>query len=313
MLTEEEQSALKESMSESAEAQMRRPAERVSAPTPVALVADDRAAERARPAARRLANRWAKLAQKQLRRLGNADLEIALDGVSLIRAGALRSDLEGAWGGGLRVPSRKANTTLWVVGPVIEASIAQLLGETEAAEPRREPSAIAVRIFDEIGSSLLDSYSLAWAQEEGCRTEVAGPVSVMDVVRELEDEPAVLVATLALSGPFSGSLRLVGPTRAFVLPARPARAVPVPRGVVRSVLGEVPIELCVELGCGELTPRRLASLKPGDVLPLNRLIGDSLPVLVGEQVRARVQPVLRGDALAVQVCEPIDLNGGSTK
>ena len=64
---------------------------------PVALIADDRAAESARPNGLRIGTRWANSARAAILRLSGAKVEIDVLAADTVDASALRDELSGSW------------------------------------------------------------------------------------------------------------------------------------------------------------------------------------------------------------------------
>ena len=72
----------------------------------------------------------------------------------------------------------------------------------------------------------------------------------------------------------------------------------------QSLLHDVPLELCVELGRVTLNLKELASrLGPGSVIPLNKLTGDKLDVRVNKRLVARAEAVAVGERCGVRIVE----------
>jgi len=70
-----------------------------------------------------------------------------------------------------------------------------------------------------------------------------------------------------------------------------------------SFLYDIPIELVVELGRTKLTVRELSELKSDDIVPLDRLAGQPLDILVGGQLFGRGEVVVADDRVALRVVE----------
>lgn len=70
-------------------------------------------------------------------------------------------------------------------------------------------------------------------------------------------------------------------------------------------LYDIPIELVVELGRTQLTVRELSELTTDDIIPLDRLAGQPLDILVGGQLFGRGEVVVSDDRVALRVVELI--------
>ncbi len=83
-----------------------------------------------------------------------------------------------------------------------------------------------------------------------------------------------------------------------------------PRGAAEgsfaSLLGDVPLELTVELGRARMSLREVASrLGPGSVVTLSKLTGEKLDVRVNDRLVARGEAVAVGDRFGVRIVEII--------
>jgi len=77
----------------------------------------------------------------------------------------------------------------------------------------------------------------------------------------------------------------------------------------QTLLGDVPLELTVELGRVTLSLREVAGrLGPGSIIPLTKLTGEKLDVRVNDRLVARGEAVAVGDRYGVRIVEII--NGG---
>jgi flagellar motor switch/type III secretory pathway protein FliN len=68
-------------------------------------------------------------------------------------------------------------------------------------------------------------------------------------------------------------------------------------------LETIPLEIVVQVGSATLRLGRLHELQPGDLIPLDRKIGDPFELRSGGVVLARVEPVGNGDGIAVKIIE----------
>jgi flagellar motor switch protein FliN/FliY len=73
-----------------------------------------------------------------------------------------------------------------------------------------------------------------------------------------------------------------------------------------SLLGDVPLELSVELGRVKLSLREIAGrLGPGSIIPLGKATGDKLEIRINEHLVARGEAVAVGDRYGVRIVEII--------
>jgi flagellar motor switch protein FliN len=77
-----------------------------------------------------------------------------------------------------------------------------------------------------------------------------------------------------------------------------------------AMLGDVPLELSVELGRVMLTLREIAGrLGPGSIIPLTTLTGDKLDVRINDRLVARGEAVAVGDRYGVRIVEIVEPSG----
>ncbi len=82
----------------------------------------------------------------------------------------------------------------------------------------------------------------------------------------------------------------------------------------QTLLGDVPLELTVELGRVTLSLREVAGrLGPGSIIPLTKLTGEKLDVRVNDRLVARGEAVAVGDRYGVRIVEIINGNGTGGK
>src|SRR5262249_39584141 len=101
MLEAEEVAAIREAMGQAAQM----PETATSGPaaerdaTPIALIAEDRAAVQARPNGLKLASRWGRLTKKLLGRMTGAKIDLDVLGAESVEAASLRDEMMLAWTG----------------------------------------------------------------------------------------------------------------------------------------------------------------------------------------------------------------------
>jgi flagellar motor switch protein FliN len=71
-----------------------------------------------------------------------------------------------------------------------------------------------------------------------------------------------------------------------------------------SFLGDVPLELSVELGRVTLTLREIGErLGPGSVIPLSKLTGEKLDIRINDRLVARGEAVAVGERYGIRIVE----------
>ena len=300
-LTSEELEALQTSMSESSKTAAARAPQRLALPVP--LIREERVVERARPAALRIGKRWAQRMQRILTRVLGYEVEVGVRGAEASSPEAIVDELPSSWLQGARVDGRPGVLLIAFNGGVVEACAARVLGDTSTAGSGTDVlSAAVLEVFTHTGNLLLGGLRVALDQEQGCMLNVdPGLRSFERCATELRMNQSVVVLTLEVRNAPGGTIRLVAPPETLVIPPRPMQSVPVTMDDVRHILGDVPVELRVDLGEVRMSAKQLCTLVPGAVLPLERLIGEGIPVLVAGKVKAYGTPVAIGDVVAIEI------------
>ena len=263
----------------------------------IAIIADDRAAERGRPNGLRLAGRWARQVERHLARLTGAKLAVSVAGVESIEGAAMRSDTADGWLAAVR--GDDGDGIVSVTGGLIEGVVARLLGDPRATVVAdRAPSMVARRLFAPAGQAVVAALIESWRDELGARL---APAEKPDDWRHgIGDADLVLVVTLAVTSP-PGAIRLcVRPELLAGQVAAPAGTA-APTAAIESALGEVPVDVEVELGRARLKMAELRALVIGQVIPLERLVDEPVPITVGGVVKAKGTPLLHRGAVAVEI------------
>ncbi len=275
--------------------------------SPIALIADDREGERARPRALAIANRWAPLLTQRLKRAFNLDLEVAVDEAAVTDGSYLARDLPSTWNRSILVDGGKELLIVSVGGPLVEVVAAVLLGakmddDQEPPAEDRAPSPVAKKIFSRGGKMVISSLL------EVIRDEDHRPFETLETAeasenrwRKLSESDPIIVTTLKVESPVAGSVRIIGTPEAFVAP-RPVQSAPaVPPAVIADVLGKVHVELSVELGGATMPMRDLRGLGPGTLIKLDRTMSEPVPVRCEGALKARGQVISQNGNFAVEI------------
>jgi flagellar motor switch/type III secretory pathway protein FliN len=272
---------------------------------PIALIADDHAARRARPEGRRLGEQWALALGKRIKRSFGVDLDLGLDTVEASDGGWLRTELGGTWMRCLELAGRPGVALLSIGGPLIEALAAHLLGgaavELDAPRP---PSATALSVFSPVGAAVCAAVSEVWQEQQGATVRVlCDPVANEAERRSLSEVDLLVTVTLRASGPLGGTIQILARPETLVAPTPRIEAVPVAPGAVEAVLGGVAVEVSVEMGRHRITLTELAALRPGRIITLSRSIDDPLPVLCEGVLKAHGRVRETGGLLTIEIVE----------
>lgn len=271
---------------------------------PLALIADDRVAETARPAAMHLAERWADLASTRLKHVLKGDVAIHVVGAEVIDGGALREELEQMWTCALSLSDRPGTAIVAVGGPMISGVAARLLGavEEESDEEERKPTSASLRVFEPVGRALVDSLVIRWEGQDRCHITVDDSEEGTKAEKRVLLESDVVVAvTMTVDGPVKGRMRLLAKPATMVPPIQPIEAVPAAPGAIEYALGQVEVDVRVELGRARLSMAELKHIRPGTILTLGQFVDDPLPVQCSGVVKAYGRAVVTRGVLAVEV------------
>jgi flagellar motor switch protein FliM len=272
---------------------------------PVALIADDRAAERGRPNGLRIGNRWAAYTRERLGRLTGTTIDVEVVGSETVEAGTLREEIGAGWTCCIDVPGRPASALLLVTGPIIDALSAVVLGGRAAGgRSLRRPSAASLRLFERPGAIICESLATAWREEQSLDLRAdCDPARVEKWRREMGDDDVIVVVTLSVGEPTAGVVRLIARPETLVVPPAPFESIPAPRGAIEEALGCVPIEVRVELGTIRISMAELARLQPGTLIPLHKFVDDPLPVSLAGKVKAHGRALVSRGVMAVEITE----------
>jgi flagellar motor switch/type III secretory pathway protein FliN len=208
-----------------------------------------------------------------------------------------KDELRGGWIAGLR--SGEGEMLVAVHGAVIDVAAARRCGAaTMTSDPNRPPSLVSLRLFQPAGKSLLDAWSTSW--KEVFSSELAASSDLGIVARLIEARSVVRVA-LTFSGALSGRVSVY--VRPEVLVQRPAALASFKADALRiaSALGNVPVEVVVELGTLRMRLREMRKLHPGQTFTLQGFFDSRVPVYCEGVLKAWARPIVCRGVLAVQI------------
>lgn len=270
--------------------------------TPIAIIADDRSAERARPDGLKLAQRWAATTRLRLHRLCGVKLDIDGTSVDIADARTLKEQLAASWTACVEVAGRGGRALLTASGPMIEGLAARLLGGN-VSNSDRPPSPAALRVFTRAGETIVGALVDAWRDEQSCEPRATHD-GVDEWRRDVGDSDLLVVVTLTVAGATSGRVRLLCAPQTLLLPPPALKVVPASGETIRAVLGEVPVEMRADLGRVKLSMSELKRLQPGAVILLDRAVGDPLPVFCADKLVGFGRALVARGALAIQIVDP---------
>jgi len=266
-------------------------------PTRLALIADDRSVEAARPLLLTVMNRWVRRATKALRNYLPGQWQLDVVGAEAVEGQSAKEELRGAWiAGGTCGP---AELVFAVQGPVIDVAAAKRCGALEpASETTRTPSAISLRLFQPVGRTLFESLAPSW--QEIFDSELTGSNDIGIIARLIEARTVVRV-TLAFSGSMTGRVQIYARPEALVPKPAALAAIQAKSLSVANALSNVPVEVVVELGTLRLSLGKIRSLERGASFTLPSFVDSRVPVFCAGVLKAWAKPVVCRGVLAVQI------------
>jgi flagellar motor switch protein FliM len=271
--------------------------------TPLALIASDRDAMSARPRLLAVATPWARQLERALRTYLASDTRIEVVGAEVVHGRSLRDELRTNWRGAVRPAGKPGALVVTVGGPIIEVAAARRCGATSVGptDATREPSQIAIRLFEPAGKACVGALGRAWRERES--VELSDVTSADAAVEAILSSDAIIVVTLTVASPCSGRIKLLA------LPSAAAGAAPqleATRGEAAAVgraLGHVPVEVKAVLGTIELSLAELRDLQPGATFTLPTFVDSPVPVYCGGVLKAHGKPVVSRGVIAVEIVD----------
>jgi len=189
-------------------------------------------------------------------------------------------------------------------------------GQGDLLPEKREPTELELQVLRRLHTRILEHLTYSWSDIE----EVAPQLEGMDTNPQFNQavSPNETVAVISLStliNGLEGALHICFPYLllepvASRLSARhwfaaPSETVPAADQQARleALLAQVPVTLQASCGRARLPVRELLGLRPGDVITLDRQLGEDLELRIGSDLCLRVQPGTVGRKMAVQVTE----------
>lgn len=173
-------------------------------------------------------------------------------------------------------------------------------GGSEAKANETESTESQVVNNDDIGS-LFDEHASPSGDQSGM------PISSHEETEALLNQAeANLAAAISPNlGPGSGIPADLGGTKEFEFPNFESMASSPEEAMALSSLQNVELDLCIELGRTELLIEEVLKMKEGVVVPLDKLAGDPVDILVNGRIIARGEVLVLNDNFCVRVAEII--------
>jgi hypothetical protein len=306
LLDPQEMEAIQAAMRESAP-RGRAPSQPDVEPTRLALIADDRVAEAARPILINVASRWVRSATRSLRSHLPGQWQLDVVGAEIIDGATAKEELRGGW-----VAAAQSGQTEIVIGAhggVIDIAAARRCGASApTADSNRAPSAVSLRLFEPAGKAMVDSLGGAW--REVFDRPLASSTD-LNILARLIDARYVVRVAMTFAGAATGRLSIYA--RPEMLIGRPAAlaAIKANAQIVANALANVPVEVIVELGTLRLPLKAIRTLDPGATFTLPGFVDSRVPVFCEGALKAWAKPVVCRGVLAVQIISVV--HGQGTK
>ena len=273
----------------------------------MALIADDRIAESARPVLLGLANRWTRVASRALRNHLPGTWQLDVAGAEIIDGTTAKDELRGGW---LAAAAHDhAEILLAAHGGVIDIAAARRCGAAApTSDANRAPSAVSLRLFEPAGKSLLDSLTTTW--REMFDGQLAANQDVAIVARLIEARTVVRVA-LTFSGAVTGRIQVYARPESLVTRPVALAAVKANSALIVNALSTVPVEVVAELGTLRMKLHELRSLAIGASFTLPGFVDSPVPVFCEGVLKAWAKPVVCRGVLALQIINVV--HGQGTK
>ncbi len=277
-------------------------------PTRLALIADDRSADAARPALMDFAARWSAVAPRTLRGHLTGTWQLDAIGADVVDGATAKAELRGAWVTGAM--NAHSEIVIAVQGSVIDLAAAQRCGAQKLLpDAARTPSSVSLRLFERAGKSMIESFCSVWPDA----FDVAiSPSTDLGIVSRLVEARTVIRATLQFSNEVGGRVMIF--TRPDSLAVRPPglAANRVTTALIANALSNVSVELTVELGTLRMSLGELHKLEHGATHTLPQFVDSRVPVYCGGVLKAWGKPVVSRGVLAVQIISVVHGQGSKS-
>jgi flagellar motor switch/type III secretory pathway protein FliN len=274
-------------------------------PTRLALLADDRSGDAARPLLLAVMNRWVRRATRALRNHLPGTWQLDVVGAESIDGPAAKEELRGAWIAGGTCGT--GELVFAVQGTVIDIAAARRCGEAEpSSETTRTPSPISLRLFQPVGRTLFESLAPSWQEVFDHELVASGDIAI---VQRLIDGRSVVRVTLAFSGSVGGRVQIYSRPDALLPKPAALAAIKAKTLSVANALSNVPVELVVELGTLRMSLGKIRKLERGSTHTLPSFVDSRVPVYCAGVLKAWARPVVCRGVLAVQIISVVHGQG----
>lgn len=201
-----------------------------------------------------------------------------------------------------------------VLFPLMERLMGGDLGDEQ---PVRDLSDLELAVINRIVQGMLPHVASAWRLlvpvEPRLRQLVTNPYLLQAIA------PSEMVSSVIMHlrlGEHLGNIRIavqLNPLQPYLKQAGQVRFMTGSgskknqgQKVTNKNLNNVRVPVAVELGSARVTVAELGNIGPGDVLVLQRRVGEDIDVYVADQLRFRAQPGRSGDNVAIKITEVVE-------
>lgn len=273
-------------------------------PTRLALIADDRTAESARPVLLALASRWTRMAARSLKSHLPGRWQLDVAGAEIIDGATAKDELRGGW-----VTATSTELVVAAQGEVIDFAAARRMGASAPVASNRAPSAIALRLFEPAGKTALESWCAAWREafDKPCAAS-----SDLSIISKLIDSRSIIRVATTFSGAISGRFCCYARPEALITQPTALAAVKANAARIANVLSNVPVELVAELGTLRLPLSALRRLDSTTTYTLPGFVDSHVPVFCGDVLKAWAKPVVSRGVLAIEIVKVVHDQGSKS-
>ncbi len=278
-------------------------------PTRLALIADDRIADTARPVLIQLATRWIRLASRGLRSHLPGSWQLDVAGAEVVDGATAKEELRAGW-----VAAGNAGDGAEIIvaahGPVIDLAAARRCGAAAPkAEATRAPSQVSLRLFEPTGRAMCEAWSAAWREAFDKSLSTSADLAIL--ARLIEARSVVRVA-MTFSGAVAGRCSVYARPEALVPRPIALAAIKANAQLIANALSNVPVELVVELGTLKMPLSALRRFDKSALYTLPGFVDSRVPVFCEGVLKAWGKPVVCRGTLAVQIVSVVHGQGSKS-
>ncbi|AOQ23461.1 Flagellar motor switch protein FliM [Moorella thermoacetica] len=191
-------------------------------------------------------------------------------------------------------------------------------GRGEMVARNRELTEIELHVLRRLNSLMLEQLSYSWSDIQNITPKLENMETNPQFTQAISPNETVAVITMGTTvGKYEGLLNLCLPymllepvisrlsASHWFATGGEREARPDYRTVVEKILAEVPVELIAYIGRTRLPVRDFIQLQVGDVITLEKTVGEDLELYVDGHHKFQVQPGIVNKKIAVQVTEVV--------